>query len=261
MENLWGTYVEVVKMKWEGTVMGWKILLVDDETMISDVLEAYLQREGYEVFKSENGLDALRKADSVKPDLIVLDLMLPDISGEEVCRLLRKESDIPILMLTAKSGEDERINGIVIGADDYVTKPFSPREVVVRIQAILRRASKGQERPGSAQLSFNQRQLVIDLIKKEILLHNESISVTPIEYKLLSNMAKHPGRVYSRMDLLEKIQEDGLSYEGYERSIDTHIKNLRKKVETDARDPKFIVTVFGMGYKFGGVPDVKNAAL
>lgn len=235
-----------------------KILLVDDETMISDVLEAYLIKEGYEVTKSENGLDALRKADSIQPDLIVLDLMLPDISGEEVCRLLRKESDVPILMLTAKSGEDERINGIVLGADDYVTKPFSPREVVVRIQAILRRSAKTQA--AFEQLTFNQRELIIDLVKKEILLLNESINVTPIEYKLLSNMAKYPGRVYSRMDLLDKIQEDGFSYEGYERSIDTHIKNLRKKVEMDARDPKYILTVFGMGYKFGGVPDAKNAS-
>lgn len=235
-----------------------KILLVDDETMISEVLEAYLVKEGYQVFKSENGLDALRKAGTVQPDLIVLDLMLPDISGEEICRLLRKESDVPILMLTAKSGEDEKINGIVIGADDYVTKPFSPREVVVRIQAILRRTQKS--RPAGEQLSFNQQELIIDDIKKEILLHNANISVTPIEYRLLSNMAKYPGRVYSRMDLLEKIQEDGFSYEGYERSVDTHIKNLRKKIEIDARDPKYILTVFGMGYKFGGVPDAKNAA-
>lgn len=243
--------------------MGQKILLVDDETMISEVLEAYLVKEGYEVFTSENGLDALRKADSVQPDLIVLDLMLPDISGEEVCRLLRKESEVPILMLTAKSGEDERINGIVLGADDYVTKPFSPREVVVRIQAILRRAAKAaqQTQPVGEQLAFNRRELIIDLIKKEILLHGQSISVTPIEYRLLSNMAKYPGRVYSRMDLLDKIQEDGFSYEGYERSIDTHIKNLRKKIEKDARDPQYIMTVFGMGYKFGGIPDAKNAAL
>ena len=235
------------------------ILLVDDERMITEVLEAYLRKDGYEVVTSDNGLDALRKADSVKPDLIVLDLMLPDISGEEICRLLRKESDVPILMLTAKSGEDERINGIVLGADDYVTKPFSPREVVVRIQAILRRARKSVAPALNEQLSFNDRDLVVDLVKKEIICHGETISVTPIEYKLLSNMVKHPGRIYSRMDLLDKIQEDGFSYEGYERSIDTHIKNLRKKIEKDARVPLYIMTVFGMGYKFGGAPDVKNA--
>ncbi|WP_090743166.1 response regulator transcription factor [Mesobacillus persicus] len=238
-----------------------KILLVDDEHMITEVLEAYLRKEGYEVFTSDNGLDALRKADRVNPDLIVLDLMLPDISGEEICRLLRKESDVPILMLTAKSGEDERINGIVLGADDYVTKPFSPREVVVRVQAILRRVRKTEHVPVGEQLSFNHRELIIDLLKKEITWMGGTINVTPIEYRLLSNMAQNPGRVYSRMDLLDKIQEDGFSYEGYERSIDTHIKNLRKKIETDAREPKYILTVFGMGYKFGGAPDAKNASL
>lgn len=238
------------------------ILLVDDERMITEVLEAYLIKEGYKVVTSDNGVDALRKADSVKPDLIVLDLMLPDISGEEICRLLRKESDVPILMLTAKSGEDERINGIVIGADDYVTKPFSPKEVVVRIQAILRRTNKQAQTQPEAQteiLSYNHEELVLDLTKKEILFQDEIVNVTPIEYKLLSNMAKYPGRVYSRMDLLEKIQEDGMSYEGYERSIDTHIKNLRKKIEVDPREPKYMLTVFGMGYKFGGVADAKNA--
>ncbi len=165
-------------------------------------------------------------------------------------------------MLTAKSGEEERINGIIIGADDYVTKPFSPKEVVVRVQAILRRTNKQSQTAPEAQseiLSYNQGELILDLTKKEILFHNEIVSVTPIEYKLLSNMAKFPGRVYSRMDLLEKIQEDGMSYEGYERSIDTHIKNLRKKIELDPRDPKYILTVFGMGYKFGGAADAKNS--
>lgn len=257
------SYVEVVKItsSREGEIhMGQKILLVDDEQMITEVLEAYLRKDGYEVHTSGNGLDALRKVDIVKPDLIVLDLMLPDISGEEICRLLRKESDVPILMLTAKSGEDERINGIVLGADDYVTKPFSPREVVVRIQAILRRARR-EENPSTEKLSFNNHELAIDLTKKEISWQGENISVTPIEYKLLINMAKNPGRVYSRMDLLDKIQEDGFSYEGYERSIDTHIKNIRKKIESDPREPKYILTVFGMGYKFGGAVDVKNASL
>ncbi|WP_404329799.1 response regulator transcription factor [Mesobacillus maritimus] len=240
--------------------MGQKIMLVDDEPMITEVLEAYLRKDGYEVYTSGNGLDALRKADTLKPDLIVLDLMLPDISGEEICRLLRKESDVPILMLTAKSGEDEKINGIVLGADDYVTKPFSPREVVVRIQAILRRARRVEDSQ-TEQLSFNNHELVIDLFKKEVSWQGENISVTPIEYKLLINMARNPGRVYSRMDLLDKIQEDGFSYEGYERSIDTHIKNIRKKIETDAREPRYILTVFGMGYKFGGALDAKNASL
>ena len=233
-----------------------KILLVDDERRIIEVLEAYLVREGYEIHSADNGIDALKKAKMVNPDLIILDLMLPDISGEEVCRLVRKESDVPILMLTAKSAEDDRINGIVMGADDYLTKPFSPREVVVRVQAILRRVKKTEK---VERLEFNRKKLVIDLIKKEVTANGDNITLTPIEYKLLTNMAVNPGRVYSRMDLLEKIQDEGMYYEGYERSVDTHIKNLRKKIELDSRQPDFIVTVFGMGYKFGGVLDAANA--
>lgn len=233
-----------------------KILLVDDERRIIEVLEAYLVREGYEIHSADNGIDALKKVKTVTPDLIILDLMLPDISGEEVCRLVRKESDVPILMLTAKSAEDDRINGIVMGADDYLTKPFSPREVVVRVQAILRRVKKTEK---VERLEFNRKRLVIDLMKKEVSANGDLITLTPIEYKLLTNMAVNPGRVYSRMDLLEKIQDEGMYYEGYERSVDTHIKNLRKKIERDSRQPDFIVTVFGMGYKFGGVLDAANA--
>ncbi|PGY15267.1 response regulator transcription factor [Bacillus sp. AFS031507] len=233
-----------------------KILLVDDERRIIEVLEAYLVREGYEIHSADNGIDALKKVKTLNPDLIILDLMLPDISGEEVCRLVRKESDVPILMLTAKSAEDDRINGIVMGADDYLTKPFSPREVVVRVQAILRRVKKSEK---VERLEFNGKSLVIDLIKKEVTVNGDYITLTPIEYKLLTNMAVNPGRVYSRMDLLEKIQDEGMYYEGYERSVDTHIKNLRKKIEMDSRQPDFIVTVFGMGYKFGGVLDAANA--
>jgi DNA-binding response OmpR family regulator len=235
-----------------------KILLVDDEKRILEVLEAYLEREGYEIHCADNGIDALKKAKTINPDLIILDLMLPDISGEEVCRLVRKESDVPILMLTAKSAEDDRINGIVMGADDYLTKPFSPREVVVRVQAILRRVKKTEK---VERIEFNNKQLAIDLSKKEVTVKGHDVILTPIEYKLLTNMALNPGRVYSRMDLLEKIQDEGMYYEGYERSVDTHIKNLRKKIELDSRQPLLILTVFGMGYKFGGVLDVSNTAV
>lgn len=236
-----------------------KILIVDDEKGIIEVLEAYLERQGFIIQSAENGVEALRKVKSFLPDLIILDLMLPDISGEEVCRLVRMESDVPILMLTAKSAEDDRINGIVIGADDYVTKPFSPREVIVRVQAILRRTKKNLAPVENDLLSFNQSHLTIDHIKKEVMVGKEPITLTPIEYKLLTNMAEYPGRVYSRLDLLEKIQEEGMFYEGYERSIDTHIKNLRKKIELDSRTPEYILTVFGMGYKFGGKKDAAYA--
>ncbi|MGG3468034.1 response regulator transcription factor [Neobacillus pocheonensis] len=235
-----------------------KILLVDDERRIIEVLEAYLEREGYEIHSADNGIDALKKVKTISPDLIILDLMLPDISGEEVCRLVRKESEVPILMLTAKSAEDDRINGIVMGADDYLTKPFSPREVVVRVQAILRRVKKTEK---VERLEFNGKKLAIDLDKKEVTVNGQYVTLTPLEYKLLTNMATNPGRVYSRMDLLEKIQDEGMYYEGYERSVDTHIKNLRKKIELDSRQPNFIVTVFGMGYKFGGVLDAANATV
>ncbi|WP_138416148.1 response regulator transcription factor [Aquibacillus sediminis] len=229
-----------------------KILVVDDEKMIIEVLEAYFDKEGWEVYRAANGIDALKKVKEVNPDLMILDLMLPDISGEEVCRLTRKDNDVPIIMLTAKSAEDDLINGIVIGADDYVTKPFSPREVVVRAKAILRRVSKTNI---SNQLSFNDGHLCIDPVKKQVTLQGNPLSLTPNEYKILVAMASFPGRVYSRADLLEKITEDGVLFEGYERSIDTHIKNLRKKVEGDSRQPTYLLTVFGMGYKFGGTPD------
>ncbi|RTR28178.1 response regulator transcription factor [Robertmurraya yapensis] len=232
-----------------------KILVVDDEKVILEVLEAYFEKENWKISFATNGIEALKKVKDESPDLIVLDLMLPDISGEEVCKLVRKESDIPIIMLTAKSTEDDLINGIVIGADDYVTKPFSPREVVVRVKALLRRTQKMEN---VNQLSFNNHKLRIDHVKKEVKLNGDILGLTPNEYKLLITMARYPGRVYSRADLLEKIQEDGVYFEGYERSIDTHIKNLRKKIETDSRHPEFIMTVFGMGYKFGGEKDESN---
>lgn len=227
--------------------------MVDDEEVILEVLEAYFEKEGWNIISASNGIDALKRAKEHNPDMIILDLMLPDISGEEVCRLIRKESDIPIIMLTAKSAEEDLINGIVIGADDYVTKPFSPREVVVRVKALLRRTKKPTN-----HLAFNDRILIIDALKREVLLNGQTLALTPIEYKLLFTMASFPGRVYSRTDLLEKVQDDGVYFEGYERSIDTHIKNLRKKIEDDSRHPEYILTVFGMGYKFGGKPDAPN---
>src|SRR5699024_7505618 len=188
-------------------------------------------------------------------DIIVLDLMLPDISGEEICRLTRKDSDVPIIMLTAKSAEEDAINGIVIGADDYVIKPLSPREVVGRVKSLHRRKKTFKTKN---RLQFNQSQLVIDQMKKEVKRNDVSLTLTPNEYKILLAMASYPGRVYSRADLLEKIKEDGVFFEGYERSVDTHIKNLRKKVEADSRHPAYIITVFGMGYKFGGQPDAAD---
>lgn len=231
-----------------------KIFIVDDEQIIIDVLRAYLEQAGYKIYSATNGVEALKEIKEVDPDFIILDLMLPDISGEEICRIIRKDSDVPIMMLTAKTAEEDRINGIVIGADDYIMKPFSPREVIVRIQAIIRRTQKLNQQD---QFSYNDGKLVIDIPRNEVKVHGNIVPLTPIEFKLLEGMAKHPGRVYSRTDLLEKVQEDNY-YEGYERSIDVHIKNLRKKIEENSKEPELILTVFGIGYKFGGKPDVSH---
>ncbi len=228
-----------------------KILVVDDEPMIIEVLKAYLEQAGYVVYSAQNGSEALRIIEANHPDFLILDLMLPDFSGEEICKRVRKTSDVPIMMLTAKTAEEARINGIVIGADDYVTKPFSPREVVVRVEAIFRRTKQGNPR---TVLSYNHQALIIDTVKKEVRLQGNELLLTPNEFKLLVALAEYPGRVYSRFELLEKIQND--SFEGYERSIDVHIKNLRKKLEEETKKPEYIITVFGMGYKFGGKRDV-----
>ncbi|WP_261177807.1 response regulator transcription factor [Anaerobacillus sp. CMMVII] len=236
--------------------MALKILVVDDEPMIIDVIKAYLERAGYVVYSALSGSQALKTFRDVNPDFLILDLMLPDFSGEEICKRVRETSDVPIMMLTAKTAEEDRINGIVIGADDYLTKPFSPREVVVRVEAILRRTKQAS---GRDILSFNDKDLMIDFLKKEVRVKGNEITLTPNEFKLLVAMAEYPGRVYSRLDLLDKMQSE--SYEGYERSIDVHIKNLRKKFETDTKNPEYVITVFGMGYKFGGKLDVSNPSI
>lgn len=230
-----------------------KILIVDDEVIIQEVLEAYFEKEGYQTYLASNGLDALKKIKAQKLDLIILDLMLPDIDGEEICRLIRVSNNhVPIIMLTSKGTESDMITGIELGADDYIKKPFSPREVVVRSKALLRRSNYRNKKQ---RLLFNDQRLIIDMEKKEVLINNSVISLTPIEYKILTAMATYPGKVYDRSALIDKIQSDIAYYDGYERSIDTHIKNLRKKIENDTRHPEYIVTVFGMGYKFGGQAD------
>lgn len=235
--------------------MAQRVFIVDDEPMIIEVLRDYLHKEGYDVHSAVNGAEALKKIREIRPDFIILDLMLPDIPGEEICRRVREESDVPIMMLTAKTAEEDRIKGIVTGADDYVVKPFSPREVVVRMQAILRRVGSADSKQ---RLIFNEGELVIDIPRNEVTVKGEPVNLTPIEFKLLAGMAGHPGRVYSRSDLLAVVLGD--IYEGYERSIDVHIKNLRKKIEVDSKNPIYILTVFGVGYKFGGQPNAPYSA-
>lgn len=223
--------------------MAKKILVVDDEKKIVDIVRAYLERDGFKVTAAYNGKAALDLAHRHSPDLVVLDLMLPEISGWDVCRTLRKESDVPIIMLTARDESTDKIVGLELGADDYVTKPFDPKELVSRVKAVLRRSEDRAE----PKKVLNVTDLSIDIDRRLVRRRDEAIELTPLEFDLLKALAEHPGRVYSRMQLLDKVQGD--AYEGYDRTIDSHIKNLRKKIEPDPNHPQYIVTVYGVGYK------------
>lgn len=221
-----------------------KILVVDDEKKIVEIIQAYLEREGYQVISAADGKTALSSAHSQRPDLIVLDLMLPEISGWDVCRMIRKESDVPVIMLTARDEVTDKIIGLEMGADDYVTKPFDPKELVSRVRAVLRRAeAKSLQPPNIIRIA----DLFIDIDKRQVKHNDVSVDLTPNEFDLLRVMAENPGRVFSRMQLLDKVQGD--AYEGYERTIDSHIKNLRKKIESDPEHPSYVITVHGVGYK------------
>ena len=223
-----------------------KIVVIDDEASVQDVVRGYLERDGYLVYVAGNGAEGLALAEKMEPGLIVLDLMLPDVSGEEICSEIRSRSDVPILMLTAKSAEEERVGGLTLGADDYLTKPFSPRELVARVRAILRR-SGGTDTPLVEKLSFDDGRLVIDTVEHEVLVEGKPVDLTPNEYKLLVTLARYPGRVYSRYELINHVQ--GYDFEGYERTMDVHVKNLRRKIEPDPRHPQYVETVFGSGYR------------
>ncbi len=220
-----------------------KILVVDDEQKIVEIIKAYLEREGYQVLTAFDGKTALDLALSRHPDLIILDLMLPEISGWDVCRRLRKESEVPIIMLTARDEVTDKIIGLEMGADDYVTKPFDPKELVSRVRAVLRRTEPKTLPKNVIQIAG----LTIDIEKRQVHRDEITIELTPNEFELLRVMAENPGQVFSRMQLLDKVQGD--AYEGYERTIDSHIKNLRKKMEIDPEHPRYIITVYGVGYK------------
>jgi two-component system OmpR family response regulator len=227
-----------------------KILVVDDENRIVEIVKAYLEKDGYHVFTAFDGANALEIARTQSPDLIVLDLMLPKISGWDVCRELRKESNVPIIMVTARDEVTDKIIGLELGADDYLTKPFDPKELVSRIHAVLRRT---ENRPAK-QDKILIGDLNIDIEKRQVFLGRRSIELTALEFKLLTILAQNPGIVFNRMQLLDKLQ--GEAWEGYERTIDSHIKNLRKKLEPDLDRPKYIITVRGVGYK---LEEIKHA--
>lgn len=220
------------------------ILVVDDEENLRSLLEAYLAQEGFSVVTAQNGRDALRLCRQVHPDLIVLDLMMPEMSGYEFMRLHAKEFDTPVIILTAKVEESDKVLGLEVGADDYVTKPFSPRELTARVRAVLRRTDKGESQPGALRV----REITLDRIRHTVDVSGEPVELTPSEFDLLAILMAQPGRVFSRSELLTRMQ--GTLYEGYERTIDVHVRNLRGKIEIDPAHPQYVETVYGVGYRF-----------
>lgn len=224
------------------------IVVADDEPKIVEVLSDYLHKDGYHVITASTGQEVLDLVERNVPSLIILDLMLPDISGEEVCKVVRTQSPVPILMLTAKFSEDDRLRGLQLGADDYVVKPFSVKEVVARVGVILRRTQ--EDSVLATQLSYQDGELIIDAERQIVLKHGKELDMTVTEYRLLSILARHPKRVFNREELIEKAF--GLEFRGETRAIDTHIKNLRAKIEDNPHRPVYIQTVYGVGYRFGG---------
>ncbi|WP_298838017.1 response regulator transcription factor [Clostridium sp.] len=222
------------------------ILIIEDEEKISEILKAYLEKEGYIVYTTTKGLAAIELFENIKFNLVILDLMLPDISGEEVCSIIRKISEVHIFMLTAKSTLEDRIEGLNLGADEYLVKPFSPRELTARVNALFRRININK----SETMIYNNGDLKINYDKRIVYVRGEEISLTPNEFDILQILSSNGGKVFTREHLIERIM--GIDFQGFDRTIDVHIKNIRKKIEVDSRNPKYIITVTRIGYKFGG---------
>jgi len=223
-----------------------KVLVVDDDVKTMDLVILYLKRDGYKVLTAYDGNEALRLARESRPDLIVLDLMLPGMDGIQVCRTLREESNIPIIMLTAKTTEEDRLAGLDLGADDYVTKPFSPRELAARVRAVLRRIPEEMLMRGPEEIQCGK--LILNFPKYKAYLDGNSLNLTIVEFKILGILVREPERVFSRAQLIEKAV--GYDFEGFDRTIDVHIHNLRRKLEPDPNHPQYIKTIYGIGYKF-----------
>lgn len=222
------------------------ILIIEDEEKVSEVLKAYLEKEGYCVYCTTKGMEGIRLFEKTEFSLVILDLMLPDITGEEVCRLLRKISEVHIFMLTAKSALEDRIEGLNLGADEYLVKPFSPRELTARVNALFRRLRLHE----SDSQVYNNGDLEINYDKREVRVRGEEIYLTPNEFDILHLLSSNKGKIFTREQLIERIM--GIDFQGFDRTIDVHIKNIRKKIEEDSRNPKYIVTITRVGYKFGG---------
>ncbi len=227
---------------------GQRVLVVEDDQKTSDILRVYLENDGYQVDAAYDGPAGLSQAREQTPDLVVLDLMLTGLSGTKVCRILRQESDVPIIMLTALSTLSDKLEGLELGADDYLGKPFSPSELVARVRAVLRRSTARDHRNGPVLIKCGD--VALDLEQCSVTLGGQQVRLTPTEFKLLAVLMREPGRVFSRSQLVEKAM--GCDFEGMERTMDVHILNLRRKIEQDATRPEHILTVYGMGYKFGG---------
>jgi two-component system alkaline phosphatase synthesis response regulator PhoP len=224
---------------------GETILVVDDEAKIVKTVKAYLESAGFRVATAQDGQMALTVFRHERPALVVLDLGLPAIDGLDVARTLRRESDVPIIMLTARVDEADKLIGLELGADDYVTKPFSPRELVARVRAVLRRV--GGEREQAAP-PIAAGEVEIDLERRHVTVAGRMVDLTPTEFDLLVVLARNPGRVFTRLELLDRVQ--GYAFEGYERTVDAHVKNLRQKIEADPKQPRYLLTVYGVGYRF-----------
>lgn len=231
--------------------MATTVLVVEDELKLRELLRAQLERAGYVTLTTGAGAEAIELVGTASPELVLLDLRLPDLSGEAVAREIRLFSDVPIVMLTAKTGEEDRIRGLEAGADDYLTKPFSPRELLLRLQAILRRGRAPEA--VRHRLSFGGGELILDETTRQVIARNKEVMLTPTEWGIITSLARHPGRVYSRTELINRVR--GYEYSGYERIVDVHVKNLRRKLERDSRQPRVVVTVLGGGYRLGLSPD------
>jgi DNA-binding response OmpR family regulator len=224
---------------------GETILVVDDEPKIVKTVRAYLEGAGYRVVTAGDGQMALTVSRHEKPALVILDLGLPGLDGLDVARALRRESAVPIIMLTARVDETDKLVGLELGADDYVTKPFSPRELVARVRAVLRRTGGEREQALPAIVSGD---VIIDQERRQVTVGGRPVELTPTEFDLLAVLARHPGRVFTRMELLDRVQ--GYAFDGYERTVDAHVKNLRQKIEPDPKKPRYLITVYGVGYRF-----------
>jgi len=228
-------------------VSGETILVVDDEPKIVRTVRAYLESAGFRVVIAEDGQAALSVFRQEKPALVILDLGLPGIDGLDVARTVRRESNVPLIMLTARVDEADKLIGLELGSDDYVTKPFSPRELVARVRAVLRRAGLDKEQAPAPIVAGDVQ---VDLERRQVTVGGRSVDLTPTEFDLLAVLARHPGRVFTRLELLDRVQ--GYAFEGYQRTVDAHVKNLRQKIEPDPKHPRYVLTAYGVGYKFSG---------